>query len=302
MQRSEPLGPVRFGGAVLAIFLLGVLATDFVTRQADVLNQSRHRLPTTQGLPRVLHSYPALANTWLANTAAASDAETWVIGTSISLYGFDPCSLPNTANFSRSSGIMQDAVQWAGKAARDNPSVQTIVLELSLGEARVNSFDMGPRAMDVWLAVWKLSAVDAWNASAPEAGSCASPFSDADRPLRQINLPPPSVLRERSDDILDLSGDLGAWCAAEPGRRVVFFQPPMNPVVETAQPELPAALAGVTPVLAALVEDFVVRNPGCNASFTDLKAPRATPEDWIDANHFRPSLGNRLLGGLLARP
>ncbi|QIE42976.1 hypothetical protein G5B39_13040 (plasmid) [Rhodobacteraceae bacterium SC52] len=302
MKISEPLGPLCFLCILIAFFGVAVAATEILRARANVLNETTRVLPETQGLPGPLHYYPKQANAWLENTASASQAEVWVIGTSVSLRGFDPCATSGMANFSRSAADITAAARWAGKAATENPHIETIVLELSLSEPDMNLDADASRTINFVLALQKFLQGEEWVATPDDSGSCANPFSNRYFPFKPVSTPDLDRLRSRKSGFLDNARGLGDWCAAEGNRRIIFHLPPLNPVVYRRQPELEPVMKEVSDILSTLVQDFTALHPACNAVFRAPDADASTPEDWMDGLHFRPSFGTPYLESLLRQP
>jgi hypothetical protein len=292
-----------FAAVVLGTFLAFVGLGTAVTRHADILNSRLVTMPVDQGLPQPLQGYPSLANAWLSNTASASTAQVWILGTSISLMGLDPCSMPATANFARSSAQVRDMLKWAGQAAQANDHVRTLIVELSLAEPQASVRDnVGRRALTLVLSLQKIAAGPARTVTSGPDRSCVSFLDDADRPLLPVPILSRDQLVSHSRAALEAAAGVARWCAADAGRRLIFHLPPVRPVVVETQPGLDAALADVTETMKTLVADLARQNPDCRVSFHAPSGAGSTADDWMDNLHFRTSLGGRLLGDMLYPP
>jgi hypothetical protein len=306
MKGFEPLRPVLFTALALMAFFAATVFERLVIGAADVLNDAGARMPAHQGLPRALHRFPALADRWLENTARAGEAETWILGTSISLYGFDPCRVANAASYARSAAQFGDMLDWATRAANANDHVRTIVLELSLGEITAPARDvLGNRAALLALSLRKMASGRGDEPVPPGAAravSCASPFPDADRDLRQLPLLSPSEAFSRAEAAAQRSERLADWCAQAPGRRIVFHLPPANPAAIAAQPDLRSTLDALRASLESQIGSLARRHPDCRMAFHAPGAAGSHPRDWQDAVHFRSDFGTGLLNNMLAAP
>jgi len=300
MKDFDPKRLSCFTAYLLASFLAFAWLESAVTRKANLLNQAKLTLPNNHGMPKILHSFPNLADKWMKNTASTGTAQVWLLGTSISLLGFNPCSNPNTANYSRSAAYYGDMLFWATEAASKNDAVNTMVIEVSLAKKptpRAESPDMRSRVF--FMSMIELLSKRTYHSAQTDGGSCASPFSLENRIIRPILIPESEILRNRGLDFFDRSNALGDWCSESSDRHLIFFLPPYNPKV-VSQQKLKPTLDRLQEKLKVQAKIFQQRHPTCRISFHVAEASPSDSAAWIDANHFRPSLGNRLLEELLS--
>lgn len=294
---------VLFTVAVLGSFVAFVSMETAVTRHANLLNTQRLTLPLDQGVPQLLLGRKSMADTWLRNTASASTAETWILGTSISLIGLDPCRLTNAASFARYGTEFADMLLWAEQAAQANQKVRTLIVELSLGEPHAPPPDnSGLRAKTFLLSLQEIAAVGERPVPGARHQSCASTFVHRPGPPPPIKMLTSEQLATRSGIVLEAAAKLARWCAAADERRLILYVPPINPAAYQAQPGLDAMVVDMNNKLGTVVSELSHRNPGCRLSFHTPSAAEAMEDEWINYNHFWASFGDRLLEDMLGQP
>lgn len=251
-------------------------------------------------LPDPLYESESLSALWFMNAAKASTTSAWIVGTSISMRGFDTCSLDGFSNFSRPGQTIADLLNWLPAALRSNSRVRHVFIEVSAeaGEREAGA-GIDLRNGRFWpnlsfeLAVKSLEALISGNSAA----RCAPP------PLeRRHDLMPWTPHMEAGQIQSALQKMLRAmapWCAASPQNQVVLFLPPWF-----REPELPPRIGETLRDFRAEVksEGRALRSlvPECAVAVYEMQPPDGYAlEQWMDFRHFGPALGRRMLRRML---
>lgn len=280
------------GGLILAVAVV-----------ANIGNFGIEAQDKDERLPDPLYESERLSALWFMNAAKASTTPVWIIGTSISMRGFDTCSLDGFSNFSRPGQTIADVLNWLPEALRSNSRVRHVFIEVS---AEAGGLEAGV-GIDLhhgrfWpnlsfeLAVKSLEALLSGNSVV----HCVPP------PLeRRHDLMPwtPHMQAGQTQAALNkMLGAMAPWCAASPQNQVVLFLPPWF-----REPELPPRIGETLRNFRTEVkrEARALRSlvPECAVTVYEMQPPDGYAlEQWMDFRHFGPALGRRMLRRMLTEP
>ena len=310
MNCSDRRSTIRFFAGAAVVFLIFAALQGILRQTVDLTNAARRPLGDRTIIPETLAYREGLAAQWLRNTASSAASATWVIGSSISLYGIDPCDFDTVSNYSRPTQNLHEVSAWLPGALARNKAVKHVAIEVSIGTADRNarSERTGPAAKlagifdgeRLWLSVKHL--LSRWTQSgtgAPAQRVCAPRLHFAWRkPAAKEVLPDPGFTKL---SIADAVAAVAPWCAAAKGNAVTFFLPPVfdASVIDAAETETGFAYRGF---LRTEFDNQARDNPGCDLTFVDLSAEGLRDRSvWYDQRHYRPEFGVQLVSRYLSQ-